>query len=418
MRLHRAGQPEPPGLKAGADRCRPRHPATPHLARRRLPPGRARTTSGATRPGRARARRRRHEATTALLTLGPCRTAILAAGVRHRPHVAACQAPRHHPAGRYPAERRPERGVVAVARHVEQPLGDRRSTGGTSRRASAPENSGRRRACARTPRARGAERVGEAQPVEHVRRAAVEGCEAGKSTSSRPSAASTSTAASPARSVLGLRATKAARFSGGARDPRERVGSTAGAHQGVVVERAEALQRRVGAAQHGPQVVVLPEERGTLGSSAPAPRRRRLATSAPVPRGRLALEERDPDAAPASPSAAVSPRSRPHDDDVPGAGGTVRPAATGSRSRWRWKTARRSRPGRHRGVRRPGTTTVTTRRRCARGRSASRRTSGAGRRRGRPTGAGHDGVHRVEVAHARVEVPVAARRSAWPRPAG
>jgi hypothetical protein len=40
---------------------------------------------------------------------------------------------------------------------------------------------------------------------------------AGNSTSSRPSAASTSTAASPARSKLGLRATKAARLSGGVR---------------------------------------------------------------------------------------------------------------------------------------------------------------------------------------------------------
>ena len=40
---------------------------------------------------------------------------------------------------------------------------------------------------------------------------------AGKSTSSRPRAASTSTPANPRRSKLGLRATKAARFHGGVR---------------------------------------------------------------------------------------------------------------------------------------------------------------------------------------------------------
>ena len=47
----------------------------------------------------------------------------------------------------------------------------------------------------------------------------------------------------------------------GARDPRERVETTARPGQGVVVERSERLEGRVGAAEDGAQVVVLPEER-------------------------------------------------------------------------------------------------------------------------------------------------------------
>ena len=143
---------------------------------------------------------------------------------------------------------------------------------------------------------------------------------AGKSTSSRPSAASTSTAARPLRSKLGLRATNAARFHGGrARDVREGVAPTTVTHERVVVERAQPLQGRVGAAQHGTQVVVLPEERVEAAAhlAALAVGQRDRPRPHPAAEPVLALEHGDPHAALGQAQRRGQPRdATAHDDDV------------------------------------------------------------------------------------------------------
>ena len=294
----------------------------------------------------------------------PVLVVVAGQAVQHRDAVAelgdrAHLAPGDHrdpEAVQVRTERAPERRVVVVARHVEeQPLGRAEEVaGGTSRPARRRRTrAGRRRSCGRTPPAPGA----APPPGTAAGRAPRRRCcpsraakVAGKSTSSSPRAASTSTAARPARSKLGLRATNAARFSGGVRGMLdEGVAPPAVTHERVVVERAQPVQGRVGAAQQRAQVVVLPEERVEAAAHLAAlavgqrDRPRPHPPAEPVP----ALEHGDPH--PALGQAQRRGESRDaaaHDDDVPRGCRRARgirrwPAGAGGG----WNTARRSRPG-------------------------------------------------------------------------
>ena len=123
-----------------------------------------------------------------------------------------------------------------------------------------------------------------------------------------------------------------------ARDPRERVGAPAGAHERVVVQRAQALERRVGSAQHRAQVVVLPEEGVEPPAHLPGlpvdvDRPRAHPSAEPL----VALEQGDPDAALRECQRGGEPGdAAAHDDDVAGPGGHgIRAAVASGGDRWR-----------------------------------------------------------------------------------
>ncbi len=105
-----------------------------------------------------------------------------------------------------------------------------------------------------------------------------------------------------------------------ARDPREGVRTAAVADQGVVGERAKPRQGGVGAAQHGPQVVVLPEERMEAAAHLCLTTVRQCHGPGPHPAAELvgALDDRDADPALGEAQRRGEPRDpTPDDDDVP-----------------------------------------------------------------------------------------------------